>query len=113
MAARASRTKRFLRTSVSPWMIFSAWVRSLLSADAADARCRNEWTPQARADLRGIDRQTALGLLESLTAYALTGQGDVERLTDVKPVESRLRMGDYRIRFYDHGEMIQILRVVH
>jgi plasmid stabilization system protein ParE len=76
-------------------------------------RKRIEWTPQARADVRRIDRQTALELLEGLADYILTGYGDVDRLTDVEPVELRLRLGDYRIRFYDHGESIQILRVRH
>jgi len=74
---------------------------------------RIEWTPIARADVRRIDRNTALGLLEHLADYVLTGHGDVERLTDVRPTELRLRVGDYRIRFYDHGEWIQILRVMH
>src|ERR1700722_17116520 len=40
-----------------------------------------EWTPQARADVRGIDRQTALRLLEGLADYALNGHGDIERRT--------------------------------
>jgi plasmid stabilization system protein ParE len=72
-----------------------------------------EWTPAARADVQRIDRQAALGLLEGLADYVLTGYGDVERLTDVNPPELRLRLGDYRIRFYDHGESLQILRVLH
>ena len=72
-----------------------------------------EWTPQARADVRRIDRETAIGLLEDLADYVLTGHGDVERLTDVEPPELRLRLGDYRVRFYDLGEMLQILRVLH
>jgi len=76
-------------------------------------RKRIEWTPQARADVRRIDRQTALGILEALADYVLTGYGDVERLRDVKPPEFRLRAGDYRIRFYDHGDSLQILRVLH
>lgn len=74
---------------------------------------RIEWTPQARADVRRIDRHAALGLLEGLADFVLTGHGDVERLTDVEPLELRLRLGDYRIRFYDLGESIQILRVLH
>jgi len=53
-----------------------------------------DWTPQARADVRRIDRETALGLLEGLADYVLTGHGDVERLTDVEPTELRLRLGD-------------------
>jgi len=74
---------------------------------------RIEWTRQARADVRRIDRETALGLLEGLADYVLTGYGDVERLQAVEPPELRLRLGDYRIRFYDHGDCVQILRVLH
>jgi hypothetical protein len=61
--------------------------------------------PQARADVRRIDRSTALGLIEGLADYALTGHGDVERLTDIDPDELRLRLGDYRVRFYDRSNI--------
>jgi len=74
---------------------------------------RIEWTPQARGDVRRIDRQTALGLLEGLADFVLTGHGDIDHLTATDPPELRLRLGDYRIRFYDLGESIQILRVLH
>ena len=63
--------------------------------------------------MRRIGRETALRSLEDLADYAASGHGDVECLTDIEPPELRLRPGDYRIRFYDHGEWIQILRVVH
>jgi mRNA-degrading endonuclease RelE of RelBE toxin-antitoxin system len=74
---------------------------------------RIEWTPQARTDVRRIDREIALTLLEDLADYLLTGYGNVERLTDCEPPELRLRLGDYRVRFYDHGDSLQILRVLH
>jgi mRNA-degrading endonuclease RelE of RelBE toxin-antitoxin system len=74
---------------------------------------RIEWTSQARTDVRRIDRQTALSLLEGLADFLLTGHGDVERLADIDPPELRLRLGDYRVRFYDLGETLQILRVLH
>jgi hypothetical protein len=35
----------------------------------------------------------------------------VKRLTDIDPPELRLRLGDYRLRFYDHGQWIEILPV--
>jgi hypothetical protein len=76
-------------------------------------RRRIDWTPQARADVRRLDRQVAIHLLEGLADYVLTGHGDVERLTDVAPLELRLRLGEYRVRFYDHGDWIQILRVLN
>jgi hypothetical protein len=74
---------------------------------------RIEWTPQARADVRRIDRPTALSLLEGLADYVLTGHGDVECLTDIEPRELRLRLGDFRIRFYDLGDAFLILRVLN
>jgi hypothetical protein len=40
---------------------------------------RIEWTPQGRGDLRRIDRQTAMDLLEGLADHLRTGYGDVER----------------------------------
>jgi mRNA-degrading endonuclease RelE of RelBE toxin-antitoxin system len=76
-------------------------------------RKRIEWTSQARADVRRIDRQAALRLIEDLADYVLTGHGDVERLTDVDPPELRLRLGGYRIRFYDLGDTLQIPRVLN
>ena len=71
------------------------------------------WTDQARADVRAIDRETALDLLHGLTHFLITYQGDVKRLRDIEPPEFRLRLGDYRVRFYDHGDLIEILRVRH
>jgi mRNA-degrading endonuclease RelE of RelBE toxin-antitoxin system len=69
------------------------------------------WTDQAKADVRGIDRETAIDLLHRLARFLATEDGDVKRLTDIDPPEFRLRLGDYRLRFYDHGDWIEILRV--
>jgi mRNA-degrading endonuclease RelE of RelBE toxin-antitoxin system len=71
------------------------------------------WTTLARADVRAIDRETAIRLLESLARFLINEEGDVSRLTDIDPPEYRLRIGDYRVRFYDHGDSIEILRVRH
>jgi hypothetical protein len=40
------------------------------------------WEPAARADLRHLDRETAMRILLALTRYAETGEGDVKHLTD-------------------------------
>ena len=69
------------------------------------------WTNQAKADVRAIDRETALDLLHGLARFLVTDEGDVKRLQDIEPPELRLRLGDYRIRFYDHGDWIEVLRV--
>ena len=71
------------------------------------------WTDQARADVRAIDRQTALRILHGLARFRATGEGDIKRLQDIDPPEYRLRVGDYRIRFHDDGETIEILTVKH
>ena len=71
------------------------------------------WSPEARAQLRAIDRITALRILHAITQYLDTGQGDVKRLQDIEPAEFRLRVGDYRVRFRDHGDSIHVLRVKH
>jgi mRNA-degrading endonuclease RelE of RelBE toxin-antitoxin system len=69
------------------------------------------WTASARADVRAIDRNTAIDLLHRLARFLATEEGDVKRLTDVDPPELRLRLGDYRVRFYDRCEIIEILAV--
>jgi mRNA-degrading endonuclease RelE of RelBE toxin-antitoxin system len=69
------------------------------------------WTDQAKADIRAIDRQIAMRLFHGLARFVATDEGDVKRLRDIDPPEYRLRVGDYRIRFYDHGESIEILAV--
>lgn len=74
---------------------------------------RIEWTPQARADVRQIDRATALRVLEDIADYVMNGYGNVARLEGTDPPELRLRCGDYRVRFYDREGSIQILRVLH
>ena len=71
------------------------------------------WTDQAKADLRAIDRETALSILRGLSRFLLTEQGDVKRLQNIDPPELRLRLGDYRLRFYEHTDFIKILRVKH
>jgi len=63
--------------------------------------------------LRSIDRETALSFLESLARFLETEQCDVKRLRDINPPEFRLRLGDYRVRYYDQGATIEILRVLH
>jgi mRNA-degrading endonuclease RelE of RelBE toxin-antitoxin system len=71
------------------------------------------WTEQAKSDVRAIDRKTAVDLLHGLARFVTTEEGDVKRLQDIDPPEFRLRLGDYRVRFYDHGDSIEILRVKH
>jgi mRNA-degrading endonuclease RelE of RelBE toxin-antitoxin system len=71
------------------------------------------WTPRSKADVRAIDSLTAIRILRGLAHFTQTGEGDVQRLKDVDPPQSRLRVGDYRIRFRDYGNSIEILSVKH
>jgi mRNA-degrading endonuclease RelE of RelBE toxin-antitoxin system len=58
------------------------------------------WSPEARANLRAIDRETAMQILYCVDRYLASRNGDLKRL---KPPLSgfRLRCGDYRV-FFDH-----------
>jgi mRNA-degrading endonuclease RelE of RelBE toxin-antitoxin system len=76
-------------------------------------RRRIEWTDAARADVRRIDQATAMRILEGLSRFLFTEGGDVKLLKDSNPKEYRLRVGDYRVRFRDAGEVLQIVSVSH
>jgi mRNA interferase RelE/StbE len=71
------------------------------------------WSDQAKADLRAIEQGTALRILHALARAILTGDGDVKRLQGIQPPEFRLRVGDYRIRFRDFENTVEIISVKH
>ena len=71
------------------------------------------WSAEARADLRRIDRQTALDILHCADRYLATRNGDVKKL---KPPQTgfRLRCGDYRLFFEVKNEAtIEVIGVRH
>ena len=49
-------------------------------------------TDQAKLELRQIDRKQALQILEALTHYSRTGQGDIKRHKG--PSDLSIRAGD-------------------
>ena len=69
---------------------------------SAPERIAVVWSPEARAELRAIDRETALQILHCLDRYLGNRTGDMKKL---KPPLSgfRLRCGDYRV-FFDHKD---------
>lgn len=71
------------------------------------------WSEQARAQLRAIDRSVAIRILHALAHFAATGEGDVKRLQDINPPEFRLRVSDYRFRFYTLDDTLYITAVKH
>ena len=63
------------------------------------------WSPEARADLRAVDRETALQILYCLDRYLVTRSGDVKKLKPPRE-DFRLRCGDYRLFFEPQGEAV-------
>jgi len=75
-------------------------------------KLRFVWAPSARAELRGIERDTAMRILLALTRYAETGEGDVKALEGKFSGTHRLRIGDWRVRFRRvKGGTIHVLAV--
>ena len=84
-----------------------------MSEEAAPERIAIVWSPEARSDLRAIDRATAVEILHCIDRYLATHSGDIKKL---KPPLTgyRLRCGDYRIFFDAKDEMtIHIIAVRH
>ena len=66
---------------------------------------------QAQLDISKLDRPIAVRILNSIWRFAETGAGNVKALHGIHPPEFRLRVGDWRVRFHDHGDWLDILRV--
>ena len=50
-----------------------------MSEDAAPERIAVLWSPEARADLRAIERETAMQILHCLNRYLESRSGDVKK----------------------------------
>jgi len=71
------------------------------------------WSEPARADIRRLDRNTAMRIFEALHNFAETGVGDIKKLQGDSE-ELRLRVGDYRVRFTkEPGDSLHIHAVRH
>ena len=70
------------------------------------------WSPQARAELRGLDRENAMRILTALTRLAEFGVGDVKQLQGPLSGTLRLRVGPWRVRYrYAEGGRGLVLAV--
>lgn len=69
------------------------------------------WTDPARADVRRLDKPTAMRILSALHRFAASGEGDVKALQGRD--ELRLRIGDYRLFFVNIGDALEVRRVLH
>ena len=72
-----------------------------------------EWTNGALDDMASLDRSIARRVKKAVELFAETGAGDVKRLTAIDPPEFRLRIGNWRVRFYQSHEIMRVLRVRH
>ena len=77
------------------------------------ASYRIEWLDEARADVRRLDRPSAMRIFDSVLHYARTGGGDVEPLHGDMAGSFRLRVGDYRILFALQEDVMRIFGVRH
>ena len=74
---------------------------------------RIEWLDEARADVRRLDRPTAMRVFDGVLHYARTGAGDIEPLHGHLAGSFRLRVGDYRVMFYLENDAMNIFAVRH
>ena len=71
------------------------------------------WSERARADIRRLDRDTAMRIFEALHRFAETDEGNIKKLQG-QSGELRLRVGDYRVRFTEKpGGTLRIHSVRH
>lgn len=70
------------------------------------------WSDAAKAELRAIDRETALRLLKALARFLQTDQGDVKPLKGSDPTLFRLRVGGWRIMYEERGsKTVEVMRL--
>jgi mRNA interferase RelE/StbE len=72
-----------------------------------------DWSGDARADVRRIDRKTVMRIFTAIQRFAESGEGDAKQLKG-QSGELRLRVGDYRVRFTNEADdTIRIHAVRH
>ena len=72
-----------------------------------------EWTEAALEDMAALEKDMARRVQKAVERFAETGAGSVRKLQGIDPPEYRIRVGDYRVRFYNREEAIVILMVLH
>lgn len=70
------------------------------------------WTDQAKADVRAIEQPIALQILKTLARHLRTGEAATKQLKGVHPPMIRLRAQNHRVFFRDHGDYLEIDRVL-
>lgn len=72
---------------------------------------RIRFEPNVPAEVRAIERQAAMRVLDALHRYADTGQGDVKALSGEFEGLLRLRVGSHRVLFDETTDTITVHRV--
>jgi mRNA interferase RelE/StbE len=72
---------------------------------------RIEWLDEAKADVRRLDRATAMRLFDGILHYARTGGGHDAPLHGEMAGSFRLRLGDYRVLFTLEENVMRIFGV--
>lgn len=84
-----------------------------MSEESAPERIAVIWSPEARADVRAIEREIAMQILYCIDHYLTNRTGDVKKLRPPR-TGFRLRCGDYRVFFDIKAEStIEITGVRH
>ena len=69
------------------------------------------WSETALKGLAKLDKESARRINQAVQRLAQTNVGDVKKLQAIEPAEYRLRVGDYRVRFYQDEATIRILQI--
>ena len=72
-----------------------------------------EWLDEAKADIRRLDRPTAMRIFDGILHYATTGWGDAAPLHGDMAGAFRLRIGNYRVLFSLYEDTMRIFGVRH
>jgi mRNA-degrading endonuclease RelE of RelBE toxin-antitoxin system len=67
-----------------------------------------EWSEEARADVRRLDKPAAQRVFDTLLRFARTGEGDIKQLKGSLAGKLRLRSGDYRLIISQSGDTLRI-----
>lgn len=73
-----------------------------MSEETAPERISVAWSPEARSDLRAIERETAMQILYCIDRYLASRAGDVKRLKPPLRRPSRVLRSEGRKRRRDH-----------
>ena len=72
---------------------------------------RIRFDPSVPAEVRAIERETAMRILQALHRYAETGRGNVKALGGEFAGLLRLRVGSHRVLFHETADTITVHRV--